>query len=193
MRLVAADHRNHDAHSPVTTLGGAVFLFGVILCTAFAVSPAARAYQVTGMRYDHTAITYSCGDDTLRGAVQMWANVSGLEDGGCSENPDIVLYLPSVWEYPQGTIGWAAYTSTDGHTVVECTVAIRKDAVGFIGVYVHEVGHCLGSSHSENPESAMAPYCCHWLSPDDVAMIQSIYGAQQETSFRRLVPMVATD
>lgn len=157
----------------------------------------ADSYQVTGMKYDHLAITYSCGDDTLRDAVRMWADVSGLKDGGCSQNPDIVLFLPSTWPYDPNAIGWAAYSSTDGHTIKQCTVAIRPDSVGYIGVYLHEVGHCLGSSHSEVSESTMWPYCCHWLAPDDIAMIQSLYGPNeaeartQSPQFRAFVPMLA--
>lgn len=159
----------------------------------------ADSYQVTGMKYDHLAITYSCGDGTLRDAVKMWADVSGLQDGGCSQTPDIVLYLPSTWPYDPNAIGWAAYSSTDGHTIRQCTLAIRPDSVGYIGVYLHEVGHCLGSSHSEVSESAMWPYCCHWLAPDDIAMVQSLYGTNEaqtqtaETAFRAAIPMLAAD
>lgn len=157
------------------------------------------SYQVTGMKYDHTAITYSCGDATVGEAVQMWADVSGITDGGCSAHPDIILFKPVKWEYDPNAIGWAAYSSTDGHTIKQCTIAIRPDAVGAIGVYLHEVGHCLGSSHSEVSESTMAPYCCHWLAPDDIAMIRSLYGSNEAESqtqtaqFRAPIPMLAAD
>ena len=175
----------------------AAYLALVVALTAFWLN--AHAFQVTGMKYDHLSITYSCGDGTLRDAVKMWADVSGLQDGGCSQNPDIVLYLPSTWPYDPNAIGWAAYSSTDGHTIRQCTLAIRPDSVGYIGVYLHEVGHCLGSSHSEVSESAMWPYCCHWLAPDDIAMVQSLYGTNEaqtqtaETAFRAAIPMLAAD
>lgn len=140
----------------------------------------ANAYQTTGMKYDHLAITYSCGSPELQQAVQAWADVSGLTDGGCSATPDIKATVVNPWPYSPNILGLAGYTATNfpGHSIIECTIQINPVAAHFLGVWVHEVGHCLWSGHSEVADAAMNQWCCNPIGPDDLAGVVAVYGAE---------------
>jgi Matrixin/Glucodextranase, domain B len=56
--------------------------------------------------------------------------------------------------------------------------------VDLFSVALHEAGHALGLAHSTNPNAVMYPYYRQQtgLTSDDIAAIQSLYGAASSTS-----------
>lgn len=133
------------------------------------------AYALTGPKWSHQAITYSCGNAVLAAAVRAWANESGLVDGGCSSTPDISLQILEPWPYTDGTAGYASWQGTN--TVLQhCTITVPLRNQAHTGVILHEVGHCLGLNHSADRNATMYPYCCAPIGPDDIAGIQALYG-----------------
>lgn len=134
------------------------------------------AYVLTGGKWAHTAITYQCGYQALAQAVQDWAAVSGLVDGGCTNsNPDIKMQILDPWPFNDGTAGYASWQGSNG-TITSCTVTEPTRYAEHRGILLHEVGHCLGLGHSADSNAAMYPYCCAPLGADDIAAIQALYG-----------------
>ncbi len=136
------------------------------------------------------AVSYSCGSAELRQAVQAWADVSKLTDGGCSSNPDILLEIipENAWTY-----GEALGVARPGY------VAISKAEENSTELYVHEVGHALGLGHSSEDfgdlnlttrSAAMFFICCHPMNSDDIAGIVSLYGSE---TYRYFLASVAAE
>ena len=159
----------------VAILAG-MFAFGTNLADV-------ESYSLTGFRLDHRSVTYSCGSTELREAVQAWADVSKLTDGGCSSSPDIRLEIVSSndWAY-----GDALGVARPGY------VAISQAEEHSANLYVHEVGHALGLGHSSESfgeldlikrSSAMFFICCNPINSDDVAGIVSLYGSETNRYF----------
>jgi hypothetical protein len=152
------------------------------------------AYELLGFKYDHLEITYDCEIPEVGEAVREWASLSGLEDGGCSDTPDIEYEVRSPWPHPWPVIGVAEAYSSSG-TVTRCVIAAADP---FYGVILHEVGHCLGAGHSEDTTATMFGWCCNPISVDDRAMIVELYGPEFEvtqqpaepTRFKAVLPMV---
>lgn len=144
---------------------------------------AAAGFVFIAPRFPENRVTYSCGSPEMRDAVRMWASVSAIEDGGCASNPDIVLVIPEQWE--GGPFVWGMASPSRP----QATVWIRRDHEHDLGVYVHEVGHALGLGHSSDKDAAMNEWCCNPLNSDDVAGIQTLYGAD----YRLRLPMTASD
>ena len=181
------------------------------LAAALGAAPV-TAYHLTGHRFDHTAITYSCNaPEDFRLALREWAKYSGITDGGCeAPNPDITFRPTSPWPYGEAA-GVAGCESSEGITL-RCFVAIRPglDPRLVFPVAFHELGHALGLGHScelapEYPEwdcarapwpiqeAAMAPYCCNTPTSDDIAGIQELYGppAPGPRLYRLFAPAVS--
>lgn len=137
-------------------------------------------FAFIGTRFPENRITYSCGSPELATAVRMWASVSAIDDGGCSDNPDILLVIPETWEASPLVWGMAS----PGRP--QATVWVRADQEHNLGIYVHEVGHALGLGHSADKNAAMNEWCCNPIGSDDVAGIRALYGER----FRLRVPMV---
>lgn len=165
-----------------------------ILAAIAALGPiSAGAYTLTGFRFDHLNITYSCGSPELQQAVQSWAAVSALTDGGCSANPDITLVIVPNGEWQFGN---AAGVANGGH------VWLKADYQHHLGVMTHEVGHALGIGHSaetftapyELRSAAMFSYCCNPLNADDIAGIVALYGPEPPAAIvpRAVSAMVAS-
>lgn len=160
---------------PITVLFSVLLIASVFFATKF--QDDAKAYQLTGFKFDHLTLTYSCGNDELAQAVQMWASVSALKDGGCTDTkPDITLTIvPSKdWTY-----GGAAGVAGPGH------LWIKAPYEHHLGIMLHETGHAIGMGHSSETfaepnyllrTAAMFAWCCNPLNDDDIAGIQALYG-----------------
>lgn len=159
-----------------------VVLFGIALAilSAFLPSRETNAYTLTGFRFNHLDITYSCGSPELAQAVQEWASVSGLRDGGCSSAPDITLTIVPDSEIPPPVQGYGGA----GH------IWIADRAQHHYGIMLHETGHAIGIGHSSESFSApyiyrtaaMFAYCCNPLNEDDRAAVQALYGPSENVS-----------
>ena len=135
----------------------------------------AQGYTKTGYLLPSKTVTYSCGSPELQQAVQMWANVSGLSDGGCSENPAITLTIVANVLIPPPVGGMGG----NGHIWVPVRNAHH------LGVITHETGHAIGLGHSTDPNANMAPYCCNPLNSDDIAGVVALYGPEPPSAIIR--------
>lgn len=149
----------------------------------------ANAYTLTGFRFDHLRITYSCGNDELAQAVQEWASVSALEDGGCSDTPDITLTIVPNSEIVAPIEGLGGSGS----------VIIPERNEHWYAILLHETGHALGMGHSSEifgapyvlREATMFAWCCNPMNEDDIAGIVALYGRTETYQLR--VPMVSAE
>lgn len=144
-------------------------------------------------------VSYECGSPELAAAVRAWANVSGVEDGGCSADPVISLRIIDPWPY----------TDRGGQAVrvgQRCTIELRPEYEHDATVMIHESGHCLGLGHSmqagtrvvgdPGPSGAVMHWnpCnktpgapgpnvgpCNSMNADDIAGIRSLYGPFEPT------------
>lgn len=210
---------------PFASLAAAAFFAGVVAVVSFAGSSTpASAYSLTGFHYDHHAITYACDYAfPLGDAVREWAAVSAIEDGGCTDtNPDIVLVTLDPWPIAPALAAAGPSKLKSSTVIEECTVYAPANFNPTLGVFVHEVGHCLGFGHSSENLSepdpvlrhaAMFFVCCNPLNADDIAAAAAVYGPGGNTPtptapffptltptatptpqvYRRTLPQVAKD
>ena len=136
----------------------------------------AQGYTHTGFKFNHLNITYSCGSPELQQAVQEWASVSALTDGGCSDTPDITLTIVPNVMIPPPVQGYGGA----GH------IWLPERAAHHYGILLHESGHAIGLGHSAESftapyiqrNAAMFAYCCNPMNEDDIAGIVALYGPE---------------
>lgn len=119
----------------------ALALLGVILGLT-AVS--AHAYTQIWAPLPSNTVTYECGNATLAQAVQAWAAVSDIEDGGCSNGSVTIQYTITDALPP------SAGANAQRLSPSTCLIQVRSTD-GYptdLTVWTHEVGHCLGLGHS---------------------------------------------
>jgi hypothetical protein len=127
----------------------------------------------------------------LARAIGLWADVSGITDGGISAHPDIISSIAKLPSNIGGYAGWASM----GGIITACSIVVSDVYPTNMTVWVHEVGHCLGLDHSLDPHAIMFYNGGDriGIQPDDAAAIQSIYGPKPAAPqlFRLILPMLA--
>lgn len=153
-------------------------------------------YCVAGR--DTGELTESQWDGELKLAFDSWSAVTPLTFEQVDETGEVDLVL-SVGKRRRegfgrrgGVLAWAQLPPTrnyDGTLVSKFDSAehwILPDSEGygivFRAVAAHEIGHLLGLSHSNDPDSLMYPYITASVGPerDDIKKIQRLYGKPKE-------------
>ena len=161
----------------------AIFVLAAITL-GFALGPlTTTGYNLTGARWDHTAITHD-GTPELSAAIDMWAAVGGITNGGYSENPDITADVR-----PIPSAGYASWSTDNSREFIHhCHVTVDSDFVTWMMIWVHEAGHCLGIAHAcESGEQgctlAEKLAIMEWtggsfggINEDDIAAAVALYG-----------------
>lgn len=138
--------------------------------------------------------------------IGAYAFSAGFEGGVGYGPPGNDLYFPDPLA---GDIAFAANNNFQIAAGIEAAVlptpggAYSNDIEGLM---LHEIGHALGLGHSTNPYAVMCGYvnssfdgsACHYelinrqLDADDIAGMQSLYGAPIATTADAPLPMWAT-
>lgn len=136
-------------------------------------------------------------------AFETWDMVSGLEitqvaddesvdirvglsmiDGMASSIGGETLAQATYWYDSSGTLSKATieFDIADLPNADYSTDAPESGSWSFFGTALHEIGHTLGLSHTDDPTSIMYPYALDvvTLSEDDIEIIQVLYGAPEE-------------
>lgn len=118
-------------------------------------------------------------------ALAEWGSVSGVMDCGVSDTPDIQL-APLGTPLYDPNFGAQTTAFQDG----TCLLVFREDTIHDAHVWLHEIGHCLGLTHSTDPHSVMFPIALQQIMTyGDVGAIRNLYGPHR--SFRLFVCSVS--
>ena len=167
-----------------------------------------RSFDLSqGSRWSKTKLTWSISRypsrhtmrreeviTTTTKAFQLWADASGLDfvySGDNSVSADIEISFVSYGhgdgdplDGPGGTLAHAYFPEFGGdvHMDDSETWTINTGrGTNMLQTLAHEIGHSLGLSHSDIPDSLMAPFYRGYdpnfsLKEDDILAIQSLYG-----------------
>ncbi|MCC6382990.1 MAG: matrixin family metalloprotease [Dehalococcoidia bacterium] len=172
---------------PRLTLSGFVLGLGFWAVVLFSVAIfSGSAYRLLGTRWDHLALGYRA--DSAVGAYAdaafaQWAEASPLQGSAGGHDVEITVkpLLPPVFYAGQPA---QANLSQDGTRITHCEV--RLDPVAFFqlseagrqNTVTHEIGHCLGLNHSDQPGIMMNPLLYNF-SADDAAAVAAVYGPRE--------------
>lgn len=163
---------------------------------AVAVFPG-RAYRLLGTRWDRPTLGYTA-DAAVAGYADagfaQWLHGSPLSASAGGSDIEIrvrPLAPPIFYE------GQPAQANLDqqGTRIVHCEVRLDPDfffrlsEAGRQNTVTHEIGHCLGLNHSDQPGIMMNPLL-YSFSADDAAGLAAIYGSA--TASLSPVPAAAT-
>ncbi|HEX2085520.1 MAG TPA: matrixin family metalloprotease [Solirubrobacteraceae bacterium] len=164
-------------------------------------------WPTTNLRYGFANFTGDLGQAEVQGAVRqactLWSAVTPLtfREVAVGEGPEITIQFASgdhgdgagnAFDGPAGVLAHAFFPPPNGGDIAgdmhfdeaeTWTTAVPVPPGGFdlITVAAHELGHALGLDHSSDAAALMFPTYAgphRFLSPDDVAGIQRIYGTR---------------
>jgi len=166
-----------------------------------------KRFALQGSRWPKTRLTWNIGRfpsrqtvrreqvvNTARRAFQLWAQASGLEFIHAGDNAisvDIEIRFESYehgdgdpFDGSGGTLAHAFFPLFGGNVHMddsEVWTINSAEGTNMLQTLTHEIGHSLGLSHSDVPNSIMAPFYRGYepnlsLKEDDIKAIQSLYG-----------------
>lgn len=136
-------------------------------------------------------------DEDIKYALNLWSEASPLTFTKVdSRNARVDIEIDFVKFYhgdgisfdgPGGILAHAFFPGSGGDVhfdVDEPWTSRSYHGANLLQVAIHELGHSLGLSHSDNLASAMAPFYRKWepqiqLHADDIAGIRHLYGARR--------------
>ena len=130
-------------------------------------------------RWDHSCLTWDRDSPLLGAALDQYAAVSGIRDCGPAPRGQADIRMGSTTLiYP--TIGnFEAFTDPAQATIYHAEINIAPAERDNLKVYLHEVGHALGLSHSkEGPaimQESINPFIDAHLQPADIAAVRSVW------------------
>lgn len=114
-------------------------------------------------RWDHSVITTD--DPTVSAALRAWGVLTAPGD-------DIIVdYRPN-----RDLSGWAN-PQVDASHIVSCYIVFDSGLRGDVPLMIHEVGHCLGLSHSTQPGDVMTIGNVGTPSAHDLQRLHELYPA----------------
>lgn len=166
------------------TLSGFVLGLGFWAVVLFTVAIfSGSAYRLLGTRWDRLALAYRA--DTAVSAYALagfaqWQDVSPLQASAGGNDVEIVVrpLAPPIFYEGQPA---QANLSQDGTRITHCEVRLdpvfffRLSEAGRQNTVTHEIGHCLGLNHSDQPGVMMNPLL-YGFSADDAAAVVAVYG-----------------
>jgi acylphosphatase len=160
-------------------------------------------WNKTALTYGFQNFTSDLSQAQIRAAVQqafgLWAAVTPLtfSEVAVASPPDIVIRFASGnhgdgnnFDGAGGVLAHAYYPPPGGGTLAgdahfddaeTWSVVLPPTGTDLVSVAAHEFGHALGLAHSNVAGALMAPFYTgahRQLEADDIAGIQSIYGAK---------------
>jgi acylphosphatase len=159
-------------------------------------------WNTNALTYGFQNFTADLTQAQIRAAIQqalnLWAAVTPLtfSEIPVASNPDIVISFVSGnhgdgnnFDGPGGVLAHAYYPPPGGGLLAgdahfddaeAWSVVLPPSGTDLVSVAAHEFGHALGLAHSNVAGALMAPFYTgahRQLEADDIAGIQSIYGA----------------
>jgi hypothetical protein len=132
------------------------------------------AYNLHPHKFPSGCITHS-GDanNEVGAALTEWGKYANIQD--CGPGNQITYTLVDGPMYPGTTVRAEANANVVNNVTISCAItADRVTGIRF-ETTIHEVGHCLGLRHSDDPSANMTPKCCNPINSDDIAGIRALY------------------